>query len=59
MDSEQSINSFEMKKNRLPGYLLNNFFWQFNNFPVCDMGDLFQIFLCRKVLKFWSNLTFG
>ena len=32
MDSEESINSFEIKKGRLPKYLLNNNF--FTNFFI-------------------------
>ena len=57
MDSEKSINSFKIKQDRLPAYLLNNYFFcQFvNNFQtllLCkinvldffDMSDFFQIF---------------
>ena len=29
IDSEKSINSFDMKKERLPYYLLDNFFYQY------------------------------
>ena len=64
MDSKKSINSFEMKKNKLPDYLLNNsFFYKFvNNFSEflsCKINiyDFFEwpifsdFFLYREILK--------
>ena len=61
MDSEKSINSFEIKKDRLPDYLLKNYFvYQFfNNFSALllykinflhffDTGDFFQIFVISR-----------
>ena len=62
MDSEKSINSFELeKKNLLPDYLLNNsFVYQFvynflplwlckvNVLDVFDTADLFEIFVILR-----------
>ena len=51
MDSEISINSFEIKKDRLPDYLLNNYFiYQFVN----NSSEL--LLLCRiNVLDFFDK----
>ena len=74
MNSEQSINSFEIKKDRLPDYLLfiaQLFFYLFvNNFSallvLCkinildsfDMRDFFQIFIISRTTKILIELNF-
>ena len=63
MDSEKSINSFEIKMDRLPDYLLNNYFvYQFvknffallckiNLFDFFDMADFFLIFVISRNIE--------
>ena len=72
MDSEKSINSFEMKKYRLLDYLLYNYFfyqlvdnflgllllWKINILNIFDCMIFFRYLLNREVLTFWSNKTF-
>ena len=58
MDSEKPINLFERRKDKLPHYLLNNYFvcrfvnnflvlllWKINFLDFYEMGDFFQIFV--------------
>ena len=46
MDSKKSINSFNIKKDRLPNYLLNNFSYQFVKAGVEDpaLGQMSNFF---------------
>ena len=66
MNSEKSINSFEMKKNILPDYSLNNYFicqfintfsalllCKINVLDFFDMGDLKKNFF--DIAKYWNS----
>ena len=71
MDSERSINLFEIKKDRLLNYLLNNYFFNqfFNNFLILllcqmnifdffDTGDFFKIFVVSQSTEILFKLNF-
>ena len=61
MDSEKSVNSFEIKKDWLTDYFLNNYFVYhcFNNFSallLCKINVLF-FFDVEDFFKFFSRNT--
>ena len=71
MDSEKSINLFEIKKDRSTDYLLNNYFvYQFVNnflalllckihdFDFFDFDDFFQIFVISRKNEILIELSY-
>ena len=71
MGSEKSITSFEMKKARLPDYLLENYYiylflTNFSAWLLCkiyvldsfDMGDFFQIFVISRTSEILIESNF-